>query len=78
MENQTQHQGPESLLVNLAKHEAGENERLGKIYAKALRKMYELETENLVTAIDIHKKCKEVIDGMFDEILSISLKDNEV
>ena len=35
MENQTQHQGPESLLVNLAKHEAGENERLGKIYAKA-------------------------------------------
>ena len=78
MENQTQHQGPESLLVNLAKHEAGENERLGKIYAKALRKMYELETENLVTAIDINRKSKEVVDGMFDEVLSMGLQDKEV
>ena len=78
MVNQLQNLGPQSLLVKLAKEEAGENERIGKIYAKALRKMYELETENLVTAIDIHKKCKEVIDGMFDEILSMSLKDNEV
>lgn len=78
MVNQLQNLGPQSLLVKLAIEEASENERIGKIYAKALRKMYELETRNLVTAIDIHKKCKEVIDGMFDEILSMSLKDNEV
>jgi len=57
-----------NLLRDIAASKAEGVSAIEKIYTKAIRLLYEKETENLVSALNIQKEVKDVLDRMCDEI----------
>lgn len=72
------HSNTLGLLRDIAASKADGVSGIEKIYTKTIRLLYEKETENLVSALNIQKEVKDVLDRMCDELHSyeISQKDN--
>lgn len=61
------------LLREIVASKAEGASGIEKIYTKAIRLLYEKETENLVSALNIQKEVKDILDRMCDEIQSFEI-----